>query len=104
MAPGSPARFNCVAHSDSPARIKWGFREENGELPEHVMQDGDDLIVSSAGDDNIGEYVCSATNSFGTGVADPVRLEVTEGSHYTIFPKMIFTQCFPYSFHYSFTL
>ncbi|ULU04746.1 hypothetical protein L3Y34_017478 [Caenorhabditis briggsae] len=78
VAPGSPARFNCVAHSDTPARIKWGFREELGALPEHVNQDGDDLVISAAGDDNVGEYVCSATNDYGTGVADPVRLEVTE--------------------------
>ncbi|CCG28432.1 Basement membrane proteoglycan [Caenorhabditis elegans] len=78
VAPGSPARFNCVAHSDTPARIRWGFREENGPLPEHVNQDGDDIVISEAGDRNVGEYVCSATNDFGTGVADPVRLEVTE--------------------------
>lgn len=85
VAPGSPARFNCVAHSDTPARIKWGFREENGPLPEHVNQDGDDIVISEAGDRNVGEYVCSATNDFGTGVADPVRLEVTEGLHHTFF-------------------
>ncbi|KAK0394822.1 hypothetical protein QR680_000951 [Steinernema hermaphroditum] len=76
---GAPARFHCDAHSPTPAKIHWGFKIANGPLPEDVRQEGDDVVIDHADESNIGVYVCTATNDFGTGEADPVRLDVSDG-------------------------
>ncbi|CAI5441954.1 unnamed protein product [Caenorhabditis angaria] len=78
VAPGAPAQFHCEPNSDTPARIKWFHSANKNPLPEGVVQNGEDIFVSEAGDDNIGEYICTAENEFGSGESQPVRLEVTD--------------------------
>ncbi|CAI4227289.1 unnamed protein product [Auanema sp. JU1783] len=75
---GTPARFVCVAHSSTPARVAWTFGDETTPLPNGVRQDGNDIVFDATSDEHVGSYVCSATNEFGRGVAEPVKLEVTD--------------------------
>ncbi|TMS34405.1 hypothetical protein L596_002005 [Steinernema carpocapsae] len=75
---GAPARFHCDAHSPTPAQIHWGYKVANGPLPDDVRVEGDDVVIDSADEHNIGIYVCTATNEYGTGEADPVRLDVSD--------------------------
>ncbi|VDL78700.1 unnamed protein product, partial [Nippostrongylus brasiliensis] len=75
---GQPARFHCDAHSPTPAEIKWGHGDADSYLPEGVTHAVDDIIIDEADYSHEGEYVCSATNEFGTGVAEPVQLVVTD--------------------------
>ncbi|KAE9418269.1 hypothetical protein Angca_005905, partial [Angiostrongylus cantonensis] len=75
---GQPARFHCDAHSPTPAQIRWGYGDADSDLPEGVTQTVDDIVIDAADDSHEGEYVCSATNDFGSGVAEPVKLVVTE--------------------------
>ncbi|VDK64269.1 unnamed protein product [Anisakis simplex] len=75
---GEPARFHCDPNSETPARVTWGYREPNGPLRGDVVQEGDDIIVRSADESNAGEYICTATNEFGSADAAPVRLHVSE--------------------------
>lgn len=74
---GDKARFHCDANSDSPAEIHWGDAN-NGPLRGDAVQEGDDLIIENADDSTAGEYICQATNQYGTGQADPVRLIITD--------------------------
>lgn len=76
---GDPASFHCDANSDTPAEIHWGFGRDVGPLRGDVIQEGDDVVIDSADDLVAGEYVCTATNEFGSGRSEPVRLVVTEG-------------------------
>ncbi|PAV89183.1 hypothetical protein WR25_06183 isoform C [Diploscapter pachys] len=76
--PGTEVRFHCDPHSSTPARIKWGYGDADSPLPEGVREEGDQLIVESASEELDGEFFCSATNDFGTGVSNPVKVEVTE--------------------------
>ena len=76
---GHPARFHCDANSATPARLSWGHLDADSPLPEGVESEGDDIVIASASDAVAGEYVCSATNDFGSGVAEPVTLVVTDG-------------------------
>ncbi|CAJ0569653.1 unnamed protein product, partial [Mesorhabditis spiculigera] len=78
LAPGSPGRFICNPNSDTPAKVRWGFGSANGPLRGDVTQEGDDLVINSADEKSIGEYICTATNEFGTGEAPPVRMEITD--------------------------
>ncbi|VDM42964.1 unnamed protein product [Toxocara canis] len=75
---GEPARFHCEANSETPARITWGYREADGPLRGDVVQEGDDVFIRSADESNSGEYICTATNQYGSAEAVPVRLHVTE--------------------------
>ena len=77
--PGAEVRFHCDPHSSTPARIKWGYGDADSPLPEGVREEGDQLVVESASEELDGEFFCSATNDFGTGVSNPVKVEVTEG-------------------------
>lgn len=75
---GERARFHCEANSETQARIRWGYRAPDGPLRGDVVQEGDDVVINSADESNAGEYICTATNEYGTGEAAPVRLHVTE--------------------------
>ncbi|KJH47267.1 immunoglobulin domain protein [Dictyocaulus viviparus] len=75
---GQPAQFHCDAHSPTPAQIKWGYGDSDSDLPEGVTHTNDDIIIDAADDLHEGEYVCLATNEYGSGVAEPVKLIVTE--------------------------
>ena len=75
---GDPARFHCEANSDTPAEVHWGFGSQNGPLRGDAVQEGDDLVIEAADETTAGEYVCQATNQFGTGQAAPVRLIITD--------------------------
>ncbi|KAI6230502.1 hypothetical protein M3Y99_01050000 [Aphelenchoides fujianensis] len=75
---GTPARFHCDANSQTPADIHWGFGDPNGSLRDGVVQEGDDVVIDSADEQTAGEYFCTATNEFGTGSAQPVRLVLTD--------------------------
>lgn len=77
---GDPARFHCDANSDTPAEIHWGRGPDNGPLRGDAVQEGDDVVIESADETTEGEYICQATNEFGTGQAQPVRLVITEGT------------------------
>uniref|UniRef100_A0A914BVB7 Basement membrane proteoglycan n=1 Tax=Acrobeloides nanus TaxID=290746 RepID=A0A914BVB7_9BILA len=78
---GDPASFHCDANSDTPAEIHWGFGRDVGPLRGDVIQEGDDVVIDSADDLVAGEYVCTATNEFGSGRSEPVRLVVTESEN-----------------------
>ncbi|KAK6057421.1 immunoglobulin domain protein [Cooperia oncophora] len=78
---GQPAQFHCDANSPTPAQIKWGHGDADSDLPEGVSHVVDDIVIDIADDSHEGEYVCSATNEFGTGVAEPVQLVVTDDEH-----------------------
>lgn len=41
--------------------------------------DGEDILIAAADEATIGEYHCTATNKFGRGHADPVKLDITDG-------------------------
>ncbi|KAI6206597.1 Basement membrane proteoglycan [Aphelenchoides besseyi] len=75
---GEPARFHCEPNSDSPADVHWGFGAENGPLRGDAIQEGDDVVIESADETTAGEYLCVATNAYGTGQAQPVRLVLTD--------------------------
>ncbi|KAL7077032.1 hypothetical protein ACQ4LE_003569 [Meloidogyne hapla] len=75
---GEPARFHCEPNSDTPAQIFWGFGSANGALPTDVSVDDQDILIHAADESTIGDYVCSATNEFGKGVAAPVHLSITD--------------------------
>lgn len=75
---GEPARFHCEPNSDTPAQIFWGFGSANGALPTDVSVDDQDILIHAADESTIGDYVCSATNEFGRGVAAPVHLSITD--------------------------
>uniref|UniRef100_A0AC35GUF6 Ig-like domain-containing protein n=1 Tax=Panagrolaimus sp. PS1159 TaxID=55785 RepID=A0AC35GUF6_9BILA len=75
---GEPARFHCDANSETPAEVHWTFGPDRGPLRGDVYQEGDDIIIDSSDDTNSGEYHCTATNAYGTGNAEPVRLVVTD--------------------------
>ncbi|CAD5212708.1 unnamed protein product [Bursaphelenchus okinawaensis] len=75
---GDPARFHCDPNSDVPAEVHWGYGSANGPLEGDVSQNGDDVIINSADDSNAGEYYCQATNEFGTGQAEPVKLVIVD--------------------------
>ncbi|KAI1726706.1 immunoglobulin domain-containing protein [Ditylenchus destructor] len=75
---GEEARFHCDANSASPAEIHWGYGSDNGPLRGDTVQEGDDVVIPAADDADAGEYICSATNRFGSGRADPVRLVITD--------------------------
>ncbi|CAB3410943.1 unnamed protein product [Caenorhabditis bovis] len=77
VAPEAPARFHCEPHSATPARVTW-TRADDEELPEGAVPDGDDLIIAAASPATIGDYKCLATNEYGTGTSEPVRLEITD--------------------------
>lgn len=72
------ARFHCEPNSDVPAEVHWGFGNNNGPLPAGVLQSGDDLVIDSADESNAGEYICQATNKFGSGQSNPVKLELVD--------------------------
>lgn len=102
---GEPARFHCDAHSETPAEIHWTFGPDRGPLRgdgeikslKHyqyyfsVYQEQDDIIIDSADDTNVGEYHCSATNEYGTGNAEPVRLVITDSKLLVLFKA--FNKC-----------
>ncbi|KAI1728541.1 immunoglobulin domain-containing protein [Ditylenchus destructor] len=75
---GEEARFHCDANSPSPAEIHWGYGSDNGPLRGDTVQEGDDVVIPAADDADAGEYICSATNRFGSGRSDPVRLVITD--------------------------
>uniref|UniRef100_A0A915EBA7 Ig-like domain-containing protein n=1 Tax=Ditylenchus dipsaci TaxID=166011 RepID=A0A915EBA7_9BILA len=75
---GEEARFHCEANSQSKAEIHWAFGEDSGPLRGDTIQQGDDVVISAAEDADQGVYICSATNQFGSGRAEPVRLVVTD--------------------------
>ncbi|KAK6737082.1 hypothetical protein RB195_019650 [Necator americanus] len=75
---GEPARFHCDAHSPTPAQINWGHGDADSDLPDGVVHEVDDITIEAADESHEGEYVCSATNEFGTGIAEPVKLIVTD--------------------------
>lgn len=58
-----------------------GFGSLNGALPSGVSVDGQDILVAAADEATIGEYHCTATNEFGRGHAEPVRLSITDGEN-----------------------
>ena len=91
---GSPARFHCDPGSDSPADVHWSFGPNNGPLRGDVFQEGNDLVISSANDDNAGEYICTATNPHGTGTADPVKLIVSDSESSYPFVVSFVNLCF----------
>lgn len=49
-------------------------------MPSGVSVDGEDILIAAADEATIGEYHCSATNAFGRGFANPVRLAITDGT------------------------
>uniref|UniRef100_A0A7E4VZA7 Basement membrane proteoglycan n=1 Tax=Panagrellus redivivus TaxID=6233 RepID=A0A7E4VZA7_PANRE len=75
---GEPARFHCDARSETPADIHWTYGPDRGPLRGDAYQEGDDIVIDSSDDTNAGEYHCTATNAYGTGNAEPVRLVVTD--------------------------
>ncbi|KAL3120703.1 hypothetical protein niasHT_007995 [Heterodera trifolii] len=75
---GDPARFHCEPNSKTPAQIHWGFESPNGALPSGVSVDGEDILIAAADEATIGEYHCTATNEFGRGHAEPVKLDITD--------------------------
>ena len=75
---GEPARFHCEANSETPAEVHWTYGPDRGPLRGDVYQEGNDIIIDSSDDTNSGEYHCTATNEFGSGNAEPVRLVVTD--------------------------
>lgn len=48
-------------------------------MPSGVSVDGEDILIAAADEATIGEYHCTATNKFGRGHADPVKLDITDG-------------------------
>ncbi|CAD6196919.1 unnamed protein product [Caenorhabditis auriculariae] len=78
VSPNEPARFHCDAHSRTPATIKWTFGDSHTPLPNGAEQEGDDVVIDAADDAHVGDYVCTATNEFGTGEAEPVKLRITD--------------------------
>jgi hypothetical protein len=79
---GDKARFHCDANSDSPAEVHWRGAD-NGPLRGDAIQEGDDLIIENADESTAGEYICQATNQFGTGQSEPVRLIITDSKFKT---------------------
>ncbi|VDM95961.1 unnamed protein product, partial [Onchocerca ochengi] len=75
---GETARFHCDPNSDTPAIVRWGYETPDGPLRGDAVPEGDDLIIRSADNSDAGEYICTATNQYGSGEAEPVRLHVTE--------------------------
>ncbi|VDM14315.1 unnamed protein product, partial [Wuchereria bancrofti] len=75
---GETARFHCDPNSDTPATIRWGYESSDGPLRGDVVPEDNDLIIRSADHSHAGEYICTATNQYGTGEAEPVRLHVSE--------------------------
>uniref|UniRef100_A0A915PUI2 Ig-like domain-containing protein n=1 Tax=Setaria digitata TaxID=48799 RepID=A0A915PUI2_9BILA len=75
---GETARFHCDPNSDTPATVRWGFEAPDGPLRDDAEPEGDDLVIRAAETSSAGEYICTATNQFGSGEAEPVRLHVSE--------------------------
>ncbi|KAM3718657.1 Basement membrane proteoglycan [Dirofilaria immitis] len=75
---GETARFHCDPNSDTPATVRWGYETADGPLRGDVVAEGNDLMIRSADNSDAGEYICTATNPYGSGEAEPVRLHVTE--------------------------
>ncbi|VBB30312.1 unnamed protein product, partial [Acanthocheilonema viteae] len=75
---GETARFHCDPNSEAPANIRWGYETPDGPLRGDVVPEGNDLIIRSADNSDAGEYICIATNQYGSGEAEPVRLHITE--------------------------
>lgn len=75
---GERASFHCDANSETPARIKWGYKTADGPFRGDIYQSGDDVIINLADASNAGEYICTATNQYGSAEAEPVRLHVTD--------------------------
>lgn len=86
---GETARFHCDPNSDTAANVRWGYETSDGPLRGDVVQDGNDLIVRSADNSVAGEYICIATNQYGSGEAEPVRLHVTESMSFKIESKSV---------------
>lgn len=87
---GEPARFHCEPNSDTPAKVSWGYERADGPLRGDVVPEGDDLVISSADESVAGDYVCTATNEYGTGEAEPVRLHVSESKLFEAVCSSIF--------------
>lgn len=51
---------------------------DNGPLRGDAVQEDNELGIPVADDDTAGEYICSATNQFGSAKAEPVRLVVVD--------------------------
>lgn len=75
---GDRARFHCDANSETPAEIHWGYGSTDGPLRGDAVQEGDDVVIEAADDLTTGEYICQATNEYGTGQAAPVRLIISD--------------------------
>lgn len=88
---GETARFHCDPNSDTPANIRWGYGTPDGPLRGDVVSDGNDLIISSADSSAAGEYFCIATNQYGSGEAEPVRLHITESTSFEIESELSLT-------------
>lgn len=80
-----------------------GFEHEKGALPEGVEHDDKIISIDSVDDSHEGEYICSATNEFGHGRAEPVKLVIVEGKrdnhHLLLFP-IIINICHMYKVHF----
>jgi len=76
---GESVRFHCEV-SPPGAKILWGgFGTDNGPLKgNNIITEGNDVVIDNVEKDDEGEYICAASNEFGVGRADPVRLVVLE--------------------------
>lgn len=81
---GETARFHCDPNSDTPATVRWGYETPDGPLRGDVVPEGNDLVIRSADNSDAGEYICTATNQYGSGEAEPVRLHVSESMQFKI--------------------
>lgn len=76
---GEPAEFHCDPRSPhSQAKIQWGFDSDDGLLNGDTTQHDNNILIPAANDNDAGEYICTATNAYGSGRAEPVQLIITD--------------------------
>uniref|UniRef100_A0A914WHN0 Basement membrane-specific heparan sulfate proteoglycan core protein n=1 Tax=Plectus sambesii TaxID=2011161 RepID=A0A914WHN0_9BILA len=67
----------CPCPGDPPPTLTWGYRTARGPLRGDVVANNGDLSIPSARLSDAGQYICTASNPYGTVDASPVRLDVS---------------------------
>ena len=73
--PGSSLRLCCEAIGSPRPRIEWSRAQQSSDLPP-VFQENGCLVVNTAQENIDGDYICSATNRFGSAEATATVITV----------------------------
>lgn len=76
---GQPAQFRCTSSGHPPPTLTWGFQRERGPLRPGVRHEDGILYIDRVTKADAGEYVCTATNPYGSASA-PGTLQVAKGN------------------------